>query len=194
MNAPINLHFDFVSPYSYFAFSQREAIEERTGRRVVLRPVLVGAIMAEVGNVPTSVTCKAKRTYLTHDLARWAKRLRVPVQPHPMFGRFSTEPLVKAALASGDDVVAFSQVGFAAVWQQAAPLHDLAAMDDWFLARHPAMARHWMNRETATQALADAVQLAVSEGAFGVPHFFGDRGAFFGNDRIDFLIEAYADA
>lgn len=190
MNEPIHFYYDFISPYSYFAFAQRDAIRARTGRELHLKPVYVGNIMKQVGNVPTSITCKAKRTYLGQDVARWSQKLRVPVQSHAKFGNFSTAPLIKAALRAGDDVEAFSDVAFAAVWVEQGPLDDENAMTNWFAAKDERFATYWAERETMADALDERVHEAVGYGAFGVPHFHTDKGDFFGNDRIEFLIEA----
>ena len=83
MSEPIDFYYDFVSPYSFFAFAQRDEVSARTGRALNLKPVHVGGIMERVGNVPTSITCKAKRQYLGQDIARWAGKLRIPVRPQP---------------------------------------------------------------------------------------------------------------
>jgi 2-hydroxychromene-2-carboxylate isomerase len=179
MSEPIHFYYDFISPYSYFAFAQREEIRARTGQELLLKPVCVGDIMKEVGNVPTSITCKAKRVYLGQDVARWAQKLRVPVQSHAKFGTFSTAPLIKAAIRAGDDVEAFSLAAF-------------AAMTQWFAAKAQRFATYWTERETMTDTLAERVAEAVGHGAFGVPHFHTDRGDFFGNDRIEFLVEAFS--
>ena len=192
MTSAIDFYYDFVSPYSYFAFVQRDEIRARSGRTVELKPVHVGAIMKEVGNIPTSITCKAKRAYLGQDVARWARKLRVPVQSHPKFGLFSTEPLIKAALRAGNEVEAFSVAAFAAVWVEQAPLDDLDAMSGWFAAKDRRFSQFWDERDTMTEALDERVAEAVTKGAFGVPYFSSDQGTFFGNDRIDFLVEALA--
>ncbi len=192
MSQDIRFYYDFVSPYSYFAFSQRDEIARRSGRALDLRPVTVGAIMKEVGNVPTSITCKAKRAYLGHDMMRWVRRLQVPLTPHPAFGQFSTAPLVQAALAAGEDRDAFSQAAFEAVWVEQAPIGDVEAMREFFGSRDERFAGYWDRRDETEGELAAANAAAVQDGAFGVPFFHTERGTFFGNDRLDFLYEAIA--
>lgn len=100
----------------------------RTGQSLELLPVSVGTVMEQVGNVPTSLTCKAKREYQGQDVRRWVTKLNLPFMIHPKFGSFSTIPLIKAALKAGDDVEAFSQAAFAAIWVEQAPVDDQAAM------------------------------------------------------------------
>jgi 2-hydroxychromene-2-carboxylate isomerase len=190
MSQAITFYYDFISPYSYFAFSQKKVIAAETGRELVLKPVSVGKIMEATGNVPTSVTCQAKRAYAAQDLARWAHRLSVPVALHPEFGRFSTASLLQAALRSGADIEAFSEAAFHAVWVDQVPMKDPSNMRDWLQTQNPKFAEFWDDREAMADALSLNNQEAVDHGAFGVPYFYTDKGSFFGNDRIDFLIEA----
>ena len=192
MSGSIAFYYDFVSPYSYFAFAQRKEIASRTGRKLDLKPVSVGMVMDEVGNVPTSITCKTKQMYLGQDVARWVAKLRVPFQSHPQFGKFSTAPLIKAALAADDDVEAFSAAAFAAVWADQAPIADAEAMRTYLKEKNDAFAKYWDERDDYAEQLNDRVAEAVGDGVFGVPYFHTEKGDFFGNDRLDFLVEALA--
>ncbi len=190
MNKPIKLYYDFVSPYSYFAFGQREQIQQKTRREIVLRPVAVGMVMEKVGNVPTSLTCKAKRAYSGQDVARWVKKLDVPFAVHPAFGTFSTAPLLQAAILAGDDVASFSEAAFAGVWAEQAPITDDDEMRAFFASKDERFADYWTRKDEAVVELAKRVDEAVADSVFGVPFFKTDEGNFFGNDRLNFLIEA----
>lgn len=186
--ADITFYFDVVSPYSYFAFVQRHRIRE-AGHDLLLRPASVRAIMKETGNVPTSVTCAPKMAYGKQDLARWAKRLRLPIKLHPEFGKFSSEPLLAAIIASGDDIEAMAEAAFHAVWQDQAPVSDEVAMRAYFEKRVPNGGAIWDRRNEAQSVLQAHNSEAVKAGAFGVPLFVASTGLYFGNDRIDFLLE-----
>lgn len=187
---PIIFYYDFVSPYSYFAFHQRHEISQRTGRDLELRPVSVGMVMEQVGNVPTSLTCAAKRAYQKQDLTRWAIKLGLGIKMHPAFGTFSTAPLIKAAIGAGEDIGAFSQAAFEAIWTEQAPVTDNDAMQRFFAKRNVNFGDYWVQRDDMSEALKNRVAEAVSDGVFGVPFFNTEKGNFFGNDRLDFLIEA----
>lgn len=190
MSEPIKLYYDFVSPYSYFAFGQREQIQHKTGREIVLRPVAVGAVMEKVGNVPTSLTCKAKRAYSGQDVARWVAKLGVPFAVHPAFGTFSTAPLLQGAILADVDVESFSEAAFAAVWAEKAPITNDDEMRAFFASKDYRFADYWTRKDEAVDELVERVDEAVADGVFGVPFFKTDRGNFFGNDRLEFLIEA----
>jgi 2-hydroxychromene-2-carboxylate isomerase len=72
----IEFFFDIVSPYSYMASLQIDAIGERTGLEVQWRPFLLGGVFKATGNaMPAQVP--ARGDYLRRDLQRWAKRLDI---------------------------------------------------------------------------------------------------------------------
>lgn len=192
MKKPIYVYYDFVSPYSYFAFSQRDKIRERTGRELRLRPVTVGKIMEIVGNVPTSITCKTKRAYQGQDVMRWVAKLQIPFAIHPQFGTFSTAPLVQAALRAGDDVEEFSAAAFEAVWADQAPVTDHSAMHMYFTEKEERFATYWAENDLMEGPLKENNEAAVDDSVFGVPYFHTEVGDFFGNDRLEFLYEALA--
>jgi 2-hydroxychromene-2-carboxylate isomerase len=190
----IDLFFDFVSPYSYLAFSQRAAIAGATGVPITLRPVSVRAIMAATNNTPTTVTCPAKLNYAGMDMGRWAKRYGVTIVPHPKFGRFPTEPLLQAALAADEagHLEAFCEAAFGAIWRDSVDVEDNVVIGAYLDERVSGGQSFWDAKDSFADALAGSTQAAFDAGAFGVPTFVTPKGIFFGNDRIAFLIEAMA--
>ncbi len=60
MNQRVDFYYDFLSPYSYLAFSQLPSFARRAGAEVIFKPVEVLKVMARVGNSPTSILCIPK--------------------------------------------------------------------------------------------------------------------------------------
>ena len=195
MSRVVRFYFDFVSPYSYLAATQVEALAERTGATLDYRPIHVGTLMARVGNRPTSIECAAKRNYSMSDLARWAKRLGVPVVMNPLFGKLDTRPLLTATIAAKEmgHEQAAAKALFAGMWVERSDFaddHTVIAL----LERHavPDAARIVALGKERREALAALIDAAEADGAFGVPSFFYAGQLFFGNDRMMFLEEALA--
>ena len=63
-------------------------------------------------------------------------------------------------------------------------------MAEYLEARVANGAALWSQKSDFSDALSVMCDEAVQAGAFGVPTFATSSGLFFGNDRIDFLIEA----
>ena len=76
--AALDFYFDYRSPYAYLAQTQ----VRKLGVEIAWRPFEILQLMDQVGNVPTSITCKPKGKYLGADLMRWVATYKVPFQRH----------------------------------------------------------------------------------------------------------------
>lgn len=185
--AAIDFYFDYRSPYAYLAQTQARGL----GAEIAWRPFEILQLMDKVGNVPTSITCKAKNAYLGVDLMRWVARYKVPFQPHPQSGSIDARRLLRATLAAAEEgqAVAAVKAIFGAYWGSAAPLaspEDVAAV----LAAGGVKSSDLKSRMEAPDldvALDAATDDAAARGVFGAPTLFVEGEMFFGNDRFDFI-------
>lgn len=195
MSRTINFYFDFVSPYSYLAATQIEALAARTDSAINYLPIHVGTLMKRVGNRPTSIECKAKSLYSMSDLARWAKRYEVPAVMNPVFGRLDTRPLLMTAIAADKLGKARPCVAalFKGMWVEKCTFENdgvvIALLEKHGVPNASEIVRAGKEMTAALTSLTDA---AERDGAFGVPSFVVDGALYFGNDRMQFLEEALA--
>jgi 2-hydroxychromene-2-carboxylate isomerase len=194
MTAPVELYFDIGSAYSYLASTQLEGLTERTGRPVVWRPMLLGAVFKATGNsMPAAVP--AKGAYLLVDLLRWAHHYRIPVSVpsrFPLNTLRTQRALVAASLSAGDEATArFGMMLFRAYW-----VDDRDVSADEELARAATLAGlpaveivAAIDAQATKDALRKNTDDAVRRGAFGAPTFFVGDDMFFGNDRLPLLEE-----
>ena len=87
----VEFFFDYGSPFSYLADSQLKGLAERTGARVIYRPMLLGGVFKETGN-SSPISIEAKRKYSNIDLERWAKHYGVPKVYDSYFRRVDFDP------------------------------------------------------------------------------------------------------
>jgi 2-hydroxychromene-2-carboxylate isomerase len=185
--AALDFYFDYRSPYAYLAQTQ----VRRLGVDIAWRPFEILQLMAQVGNVPTSVTCKPKGKYLGVDLMRWVAMYKVPFQRHPQSGTIDARRLVRATLAAAELGRADAAVAaiFGAYWGSGAPLatpEDVVAV----LSRVDISAPDLVARIDASEldaALDAATEEAAARGVFGAPTMYIGDEMFFGNDRFDFI-------
>lgn len=193
MSKTVKFYFDYVSPYSYLAFTQIEQLVARTGAQIDFLPIHVGTLMRRVGNRPTTIECAAKRDYSVGDLGRWAKRLQVPVVMNPHFGKLDTRPLLTATIAAkelGHEQPCAAAL-FAGMWVEQWGFENDAAMAT-LLEKHivPQAAEIVALGRDRQEPLTNLIDAAEADGAFGVPSFVYDGQLYFGNDRIMFLEDA----
>ncbi len=190
MAKQIEFFYDYLSPFSYLADTQLPAIARRTGAEIVYRPILMGAIMKNVGNAgPLSIPSKA--AYNIAEFQRWAKRYGVPARFSPYFP-FNTIRIVRGAIAA-QQVGRFSEfhsAAFRAIWEQGQDLSKEEALQRLLMDVEidPAL----IEGDGIKAQLRANVDEAVSRGAFGAPTFFVNAEMFWGNDRLDFVEEALA--
>lgn len=190
MSKDASFYYDFVSPYSYLAFTQLGALRARTGASITFKPINILTVMDQVGNVPTTATCKSKALYARTDLMRWAMQYKTRLKPHPKFGTFSTEPLLLAALSAEEQGIleAFSKAAFEAVWVNQSDLGSDDAIISWLGAAGIGEPEAiWSNRDQYRLKLFANQEAAIRDGVFGVPSFVSQGELYFGNDRLHFL-------
>lgn len=193
-NRTVEFFFDFGSPTSYLAWTQLPGICQAAGATLLYRPMLLGAVFQATGNA-SPVTVPAKGKYMLTDMARFARRYRVPLQFNPHFP-INTLVLMRGAVGVQmrlperlDDYVAAM---YGATWVDARNVGDPVIAAD-VLARAGFDARAVIEL-TADPAVKDALRAnteeAVRRGAFGAPTMFVGDQMFFGQDRLDFVREA----
>jgi len=150
--------------------------------------------MDRVGNVPTTITCAAKGRYARMDLARWAGRYGITLNPSDMRAN-DGDALSRAVLAATPaDRAAVTLALYRAIWsdgQTLANAADVVAALDAAGIDTTAIATGIDAPETVAQLDANTDE-AVERGVFGSPSIFVGDTMFFGNDRIDFVREALA--
>ena len=126
----LEFFFDYVSPFSYLANSQVEAIAARTGAELVYRPFLLGGVMQATGNQPPA-TLPARGKYMPKDIGRWVRRYGIPFAFNPSFP-MKTLDAMRAALAAQEQGVfpAYHAALFKAAWAEPANLADPAVLRD----------------------------------------------------------------
>ena len=196
MNRKVEFFFDVGSPASYLAWTQLPGICERTGATLVCRPMLLGGVFQATGNAsPVSVPAKGRYTFI--DLARFAKRYGVALRMNPHFP-INTLTLMRAA--SGVQFHApqrlqdFLRATFQAIWIDGVNLNDpaLAAQALTKAGFDAAQLFAWSGEAEVKAALRAGTEEAVARGVFGAPTMFVGNEMFFGQDRLEFVVEALA--
>jgi 2-hydroxychromene-2-carboxylate isomerase len=192
MAREVEFFFDYGSPFSYLADSQLGGLAERTGARVLYRPMLLGGVFKETGN-SSPIAIEAKRKYMMADLERWARHYGVPVLRNPHFPINTIRLMRGACAAERLDVFArYHRAIFDAFWRDGLNLGEAAVVAE-VLGRAGLDADRVaaLSEEHAVkEALRASTEAAVARGAFGAPTFFVGDQMFWGNDRLMFVEEA----
>lgn len=194
MSKTVEFYFDLGSPATYLAYTQLPKICAQTDTRLVYIPLLLGGVFKATGNA-SPATIPAKGSYMFQDLDRYAKRYGVPLKFNPHFP-INTLMLMRAVtgmqLRHPERFAAFLDCLFKAIWVEGRSLDEPATVaavlsENGF---NPQEVLALTADEEIKAALKDNTEKAVQRGVFGAPSMFVDNQLYFGQDRLDFVLEA----
>ncbi len=191
MTKSVEFLFDFGSPTSYLAYKQLPKITARHGARIVWTPILLGAVFKATGNT-SPVMVPAKARYMNIDLTRFAKRYDVVLNFNTHFP-VNTLPLMRGAAAyhGTDQFDLYVNAMFDAMWAHPRNLNDESEIAHVLrdIGIDPADFVARIERSDVKEKLRANTDSAVARGVFGAPTFFVNGEMFFGQDRLDFVVE-----
>ncbi len=185
MEIEVEVFFNYRSPYCYLASRRMWQLEDEHGAHFVWRP-----LGGWDGRSPPE-RLKQKLLVVRQDVARWARRLAIPVAPPP--------PNADPTLAAAGALYAVEQglirpytiAVMHAAWGEGRDLGDPQIL-------LPVAAQAGLERAALAAALEDPARRATlaanaaeafERGIFGVPTFAIRDQLFWGQDRIDFVAE-----
>lgn len=184
----IEFFWDAVSPYSYLAGTQIEALATRTGAALIWRPFLLGGVMQATGNKPP-LTVPAKFRHMLEDLKRWADFYAVPLRKPDNFPVLTVLTQRVACALPADAVSRWAQTAASAYWGRGEDISDPARVRELLLSA--GFDADALLAAAQTDAVKDRLKAnteeAVQRGAFGAPTFFVGEAMFWGNDRLPLL-------
>ncbi|WP_448108765.1 2-hydroxychromene-2-carboxylate isomerase [Pseudomonas azerbaijanoccidentalis] len=194
MSKTVEFYFDLGSPATYLAYTQLPKICEQTDSQLIYIPFLLGGVFKATGNA-SPATIPAKGRYMFQDLDRYAKRYGVTLKYNPHFP-INTLMLMRAVtgmqLRHPQRFAAFIDCLFKALWVEGRSLDEPATVAAVLTQNgfDPNEVLALTADEEVKAALKDNTEKAVQRGVFGAPSMFVDDQLFFGQDRLDFVLEA----
>lgn len=190
----IDFYFDFGSPTAYLAYTQLPKIAADANAVLNYKPVLLGGIFQSAQNA-SPMMIPAKAAYMMQDLQRYARRYQVPLTFNP---NFPINTLKLMRLTTGVQqhypqlFEQFLAVIFKAFWVDAQNMGDEAVirqvLQDNQLDADAILAL--ADQPDVKELLKQNTQQANTRGLFGVPTMFVGSEMFWGQDRLDFVVEA----
>lgn len=196
MSKTVEFYFDLGSPATYLAYTQLPKICAQTDSQLIYIPILLGGVFKATGNA-SPATIPAKGAYMFQDLDRYARRYGVPLKFNPNFP-INTLMLMRAVtgmqLRHPERFQAFIDCLFQAIWVEGRNLDDLATVATVLTQNgfDPTEVLALTADEEVKTALKNNTEKAVQRSVFGAPSMFVDNQLFFGQDRLDFVLEALA--
>lgn len=166
---------------------------------LVIKPVLVGKIISEVGSVgPASIS--AKRNFLFQDCLRKSVKYNIKLMA-PAVLPFNPMDMLRFAISiEGSDKSLMHQYitsAFRYGWQLGKNYEDYEAFKIFILEHLNISSEFFEKHQSSKEArkeLKENISHALSNQVFGVPSFVTNEKVFWGLDNVeDFLLELQSD-
>lgn len=194
MSLLVQYWFSVASPWTWLGSARFAQLARRAGARVEVLPIELGTVFAASGGRPFSERPEARRSYRQLELARWSKRLGVPITLEPRHypvDRLPASQLIIAARRQGLDALGLSHAVLRAIWQENRDISDWGTLQQ--IATEQGMDGVLLVDAARDQAVIEVLnadtRIAIAAGIFGAPTFVVDGERFWGQDRLDFLAE-----
>ena len=192
MPKQVEFFYDITSPTAYLAWARMPAIIERTGAKLIYRPMFLGGVMQTTGNRPPG-TLPQKARWMAEDLQRWAKKYNTPYNLNPHFPMM-TLMVQRAAQewVTRPDFDKYLAAIFNAAWRDSKNIADKVALTEILSTAGFSPEEFFAAAENPAnkEKLKATTDEAVARGVFGAPTFFVGDEMHFGQDRLDFVEEA----
>lgn len=184
----VRFYYDIGSPYSYIAAHRIRGLAAARGVDVTWRPFLLGGVFRAAGNtMPTAVPARGR--YMLTDLQRWAAQAEVPFRFSSSFPHNTLLAMRVLTAADADELVPLSMRFFKAAWADDLNVSDGAVIRDLLGDRADELLER--AREIGTKnRLRATTDAAVAAGAFGAPTFVVGEALYWGNDRLEWALDA----
>lgn len=188
----IEYYFSFLSLWSYVGSLAFGELRDRTGARIVYKPIDLLAVFAAGGGKPVKERPLQRQAYRLVEMQRWRRIRGIPLVLDPKF--YPADPslahrVLLAALDEGSDVAGYVHAGLKAVWADELDIADADTIRR--LAEANGLDGARLLERADEQALhdreADLTREAVGRQLFGAPFYFYRAEPFWGQDRLDLL-------
>lgn len=187
----LEFHFDFLSPYGYFASQAIGAVAQRHGYIVKWCPMLLGITVMKVMGLKPLLDTPLKGNYVRRDIARLSRMLDLPLgrdlNRPPSSSLVPSRAVSWAKRHAPETVTHLVHALYAAVWADGVDINepnDLLALDLGPICDVRALAAAAGSQEAA-QLLRAEVERSIEKGVFGSPTVLVNDELFWGFDRLE---------
>ena len=185
-----DFYFDFISPYSYLAHKEIRKVEKRNSIKIRYKPILLGGLHNLHGiKAPAFIPAKAK--HMIRDCKLIAEKNKIKFKFNSYFPIRSLNLMRGVLVAEEDNYKSYYiESIFNAIWQDGLNMNDENIIQK-ILKNLNVNPKTFFLRSTSS-SIKDSLKKRTSEayekGIFGAPSFVSNNKVFWGQDRIEFVL------
>ena len=183
-------YFDFISPYSFLAHKEIIKIEKANTIKIKYMPILLGGLHNLAGiKAPGFIPIKAK--YMIKDCKLWAEKYNIIFKFNNYFP-IKTLDLMRCVLVAEKKnfIQNFINKVFDAIWKDGLNLNDNTIVEK--LLKNLDINPKTFLMEAVDPKIKDELKkrtdAAFKKGIFGTPSFIVNNKIFWGQDRLEFVL------
>lgn len=178
--------FDFSCPYAYLSSTQVEALAERTGAKLEVKPMLLGGVLRAVGQPQRLFEAHGaeKARHNANDLQRYANLFGAEYampSGHP----FRSVEALRAVLVTGIPMPLIHRI-YRAYWVEGRDISDREVLGALLTetGHDAAEVLAKIDEQATKDDLRRRTDEAIERGVFGAPAFVVDGELYWGQDRM----------
>ncbi len=190
MIKPFDFYFDFVSPYSFLAHKKIRKIESKAKIKVRYLPILLGGLHNLHGiKAPAFIPAKAR--HMIRDCKLIAEKNNIKFKFNSYFPIKSLN-LMRGVLVAEEDNFKSYYIDsiFDTIWQDGLNLNDENIF--YKVLKNLNVNPKTFILRSSSSSIKDLLKKRTSEayekGVFGAPTFVSNNKIFWGQDRIEFVL------
>ena len=183
-------YFDFGSPYSFLAHNEIRRIEKENSIKIQYMPILLGGLFELVGT-KANADIPIKGKYMIKDCKLWAEKYNIKFKFNNYFP-IMTLNLMRGVLVAEKKGFSenFINEVFDSIWKHGLDLNDNQIFEKVLKTLNINPKTFLM--ESADHKIKDELKKRTTEaftkGIFGAPSFIINNKLFWGQDRLEFVI------
>ena len=183
-------YFDFASPYSFLAHKQIGKIEKENSIKMKYMPIFLGGLLNLAG-IKANADIPIKAKYMIKDCKLWAEKRNITFKFNNYFP-IKTLNLMRCTLVAEkkDFAQIFITKIFDAIWKDGINLNDNAIVEK--LLQNLDLNPKTFLMEAIEPKIKDELKKrtddAHQKGIFGAPSFIINNKVFWGQDRLEFVL------
>ena len=190
MTKEIDFYFDFISPYSYLAHKKIQSLPKNI--KINYKPILLGGLHNLEGITPPAFI-KHKLNNMINDCNLIAKKNKFDFTWNSKFPLNSLY-IMRGYLCINSDIRnLFSSIIFEAYWKDNLDISNEQILSDLLKKCEIDVINFFqtIKDEKIKDELKNVTREAHDKGVFGAPTFIVNNKIFWGQDRLDYVLEEY---
>ena len=185
-----DFYFDFISPYSFLAHKEILKIEKQNSIKINYKPILLGGLHNLHGiKAPAFIPAKAK--HMIRDCKLIAEKNKIKFKFNSYFPIRSLNLMRGVFIAEEDNYKSYYIDSiFNSIWQDGLNMNDESIIQR-VLKNLNVNPKTFLLRCTSSSVkdlLRQKTNEAYQKGIFGAPTFMSNNKIFWGQDRIEFVL------